>query len=160
MSAQVKTAGTLTGRKVLAWLIGFFLVVASVNAVFIYAGIKSWPGLVSERPYEDGLAYNRTLAVARANAALGWRAQLGYRDGQASLVLADRDGRAIDGMQVEAVFTRPVGKAAEIAVTLAALGGGRYAAPAALPLAGQWEMVVTVDGARDRFIAADRVIVK
>lgn len=160
MSARVKSTGEITGRTVLVWLIGFFIVVASVNGIFIYAGVKTWPGLVSERAYEEGLAYNRTLAAARANAALGWTARLGFGGGQASLVLADRDGRAIDGMEAEAVFTRPVGKAAEVRVTLASLGDGRYAAPVALPLAGQWDMIVTVDGARDRFIAAERVIVK
>lgn len=160
MSAQVKSDGELTGRRVLAWLIGFFVVVASVNAVFIYAGIRSWPGLVSERAYEEGLAYNRTLATARANAALGWTARLDYRDGRASLRLTDRDGRVIDGMQVEAVFTRPVGEAIELSVALPARGGGLYAAPLELPLGGQWEMVVTVDGARDRFLAAQRIIVK
>lgn len=160
MSVQAKPIRELTGRRVLACLIGFFLVVASVNAVFIYAGIRSWPGLVSEHAYEEGLAYNRTLAEARANAALGWTARLGYRDGQASLVLADRDGRAIDGMQVEAVFTRPLGKAAAISAVLVSTGGGRYVAPLALPLAGQWDMVVTVDGARDRFVAAERLIAR
>lgn len=160
MSAQVKSGGELTGRKVLAWLVGFFVVVASVNAAFIYAGLKTWPGLVSERAYEDGLAYNRTLAAARANAALGWTAKLGFSNGQAILVLTDRDGRAVDGMQVEAVFTRPVGQAAEITVALAGSGGGRYVAAVALPLAGQWDMAVTVDGARDRFFAAERVIVR
>jgi len=160
MSAQVTSGGELTGRKVLAWLVGFFVVVASVNGVFIYAGIKSWPGLVSEHSYEEGLAYNRTLAAARANAALGWTARLDYRDGQAALVLTDRDGRALDGMQVEAVFTRPLGRTAAVAATLASLGAGRYAAAVALPMPGQWEMAVTVDGARDRFLAAERVIVK
>jgi len=160
MSVQVKTGRELTGRKVLAMLVGFFLVVATVNGVFIYAGIKSWPGLVSERAYEEGLAYNRTLASARAIKAMGWSAGLSYQDGVAILVLTDRDGLVIDGMQAEAVFNRPVGRTAEIAVTLKSLGAGRYAAPVALPMPGQWEMAVTVDGARDRFVAAERVIVK
>jgi nitrogen fixation protein FixH len=160
MNVQAKSGRELTGRMVLAWLVGFFLVVATVNGVFIYAGVKSWPGLVSEHSYEEGLAYNRTLAAVRANAALGWSARLDYRAGQAVLTLTDRDGRAIDGMQVEAVFTRPLGQTAEIAVALPARGGGRYSAAVALPLAGQWEMAVTVDGARDRFQATERLIVK
>ncbi len=160
MSARVETGRQITGRKVLAMLIGFFIVVASVNGVFIYVGITTWPGLVTDRAYEEGLAYNRTLAAARANAAMGWSARLDYQGGTAGMTLTDRDGLAIDGMQVEAVFSRPVGKAAEIAVTLKSLGAGRYAAPVALPMPGQWDMAVTVDGARDRFIAAERVIVK
>ncbi len=160
MSAQVKSGRELTGRRVLAWLVGFFLVVASVNAVFIYAGIRSWPGLVSEHSYEEGLAYNQTLAAVRANAAMGWVARLDYRDGQATLTLTDRDGRAVDGMQVEAVFTRPVGQTAEVAAALRSRGGGRYAAAVALPMPGQWEMAVTVDGARDRFHATERMVVK
>ncbi len=160
MSVQVNSGRELTGRTVLAWLVGFFVVVASVNGVFIYAGIKSWPGLVSEHSYEEGLAYNQTLAAARANAAMGWTARLDYRDGRAMLMLTDRDGRALDGMKVEAVFTRPLGQTAEVATTLSSFGGGRYAAAVALPMPGQWEMAVTVDGARDRFRATERVIVK
>lgn len=53
------------GRIVLITLLGFFLVVACVDAVFVYKALKSNSGLVVENPYEMGLNYNEIIEQAR-----------------------------------------------------------------------------------------------
>ena len=35
---------TLTGRRVLAMLVGFFLLIFTVNGVFVYLSLSSHPG--------------------------------------------------------------------------------------------------------------------
>jgi hypothetical protein len=42
-------------------------------------------------------------------------------------------------------------------VPLAAVGAGRYGAPASVALAGQWDLVVTVDRGDDHWRSRSRV---
>ena len=75
MSNVEPTAGfRLQGRHVLFMVVGFFAVIIAVDGYFMSLAIKTFPGQVSATPFEDGLAYNRTLARHDAQARLGHRA--------------------------------------------------------------------------------------
>ena len=52
---------------------GFALVI-SVNFALIWLAVGSFSGLAEAHPYRAGLDYNQTLAAARAQEALGWKA--------------------------------------------------------------------------------------
>ena len=52
----------IRGWHVLAAMCAFFGVIIAVNAVFMTAALRTFPGEVSITPYEDGLAFNRQLA--------------------------------------------------------------------------------------------------
>ena len=101
----------LTGRKVLAIALGAFAVVAAVNAVFVVLALGSWTGLERRNAYLEGLDYNRTLARAEAQRALGWRLdwQLQAADGGQvlELRLRDADDRPVTGVEVKAEWRRP-----------------------------------------------------
>lgn len=53
------------GRLFLLVIIGFFLVVASVDAFFIYKALSTHSGVVAENAYEIGLNYNDVIAEAK-----------------------------------------------------------------------------------------------
>jgi len=55
----------------LAFVAGF-AVVAAANGALIYEAFRSQPALVTAKSYEEGRAYNRELAAAARQAALGW----------------------------------------------------------------------------------------
>lgn len=148
------------GRKVFYVLIAFFGAVIAVNGVFVYLALASWNGLTSRNAYEEGLAYNRTIEHIRAQAGLGWRFDIGYRDDQAVVAVLDRDGRPLDGLRLRVQFVRPTSEGNDLTVALNAEGGGRYAAAAALPLPGQWDMVVDAEGASGTFRAVKRILVR
>ncbi len=138
------------------FLAGFLLVVA-VNGVMIWFAASTWPGLVTERPYDRGIAYNRNLEAAAAMAALGWSTRLVARtsgEGGRELLLEarDREGAPLSGLRVEGRLERPLEPGAERELRLEAVGAGLYrAALGALP-AGQWQ-------ARLRLVRGDEILV-
>ena len=123
----------------------FFLVVFAVNGVMIWLALASWTGLETTNPYERGLAYNRALEAARAQAALGWWAdfrfeQTGARRGRIELDLRGRDGEPLQAAKVDALLVRPTEEGHDLALDLSESGSGRYVGLVELPLAGQWEV--------------------
>jgi nitrogen fixation protein FixH len=66
----------LTGPKILLILFGFFGTIMAVNFVMAYYAIHTFSGMQTEKPYESGLAYNRAIAEAKAQSALGWKVDI------------------------------------------------------------------------------------
>lgn len=147
----------LTGRRVLAYLVAAFLVVIAVNVAFVVLALGTWSGLSVEQPYERGIKYNQTIEIDHAALALGWSADAVYDGRVISLDLRDKAGAPIDGAAVLARIERPAVEGHDIEVPLAAIGAGRYAAPASVPMAGQWYLVVTVDRGADHWRSRSRV---
>lgn len=65
-----------TGWHMLAVLVGGFGVVIAVNLYMASVAIGSFSGVVVPNSYVASQNYNRWLAEARAQQALGWQAQL------------------------------------------------------------------------------------
>lgn len=130
------------------WLfVAFFAVVVSVNGVMLYFALSTWTGLETEDHFRKGIAYNRDLAGARAQAERGWQVDSlftpsGSRAGQIDLIFRDRDGQPLDGLRAEVTFVRPTSSGKDFATRLAPLGEGRYTAQITLPLPGQWDAQV------------------
>ena len=140
----------------IAFIVGFILVIA-VNAVLIVLASSSFSGLETAGAYEKGLAYNATLGAARAQAALGWQAELEIKPqaGTAaedrlfdfSVRLADSSGRPLSGERVQAFFVRPTRAGNDFSLDLAPQTSGWYGARLQPPLAGQWEVTIVASRA-------------
>jgi nitrogen fixation protein FixH len=135
------------------WLfVAFFAVVFAANGVLIYLAVDTWTGIETENHYDRGLAYNQDLAGARAQAELGWQvdialtpltpASAGDPRAELAVTLRDRDGRALADGELRARFIRPTHAGVDSEVVLRNLGGGRYGGEVAVPLPGQWDVVV------------------
>jgi nitrogen fixation protein FixH len=146
--------------RALYWLVGGFAIVLAVNGLFVYLALASWNGLVTDNAYERGLAYNRTLAQVRAEAARGWRIEIDYAEGMAAVRVRDAEGRALNGLDVEVRFVRPTHEGYDSTIALAGRGEGRYAAAAPLPLPGQWDMLVVARDREGPVHASRRVVVR
>ncbi|NQU62257.1 MAG: FixH family protein [Rhodospirillales bacterium] len=136
----------ITGRMVLFAVAGLFGVFLAANGALVFFALDSWPGLSTDKPYEKGLAYNRTLEAARKQAALGWRSTLSF-DGAAKAgttrVRIEAPGEApITGLKARVTFRRPVKEGFDVIVDLKETAPGLYAALTALPLAGNWHAVI------------------
>lgn len=144
----------LTGRGVLAWLLGFFAVVFLANAVFIYLAMTSWTGLEVESSYKAGQAYQGEIDAASRQAALGWNVELSVErgaPGEVSLRVAARDagGAPLTGLAVSARLQRPTFRAQDITVSLVEGEIGVYAARVAGVAPGQWVVRLAAEGAGD-----------
>ncbi len=132
---------------------GFFAVVFCVDTTMAYFASHSLTGLTTQHAYEEGLEYNQDIAMAKAQAALGWTVSPTVAPaagtGPAALVAVtyhDHDGKPVDGMTVEALVSRPTMIGYEQKVSLLPQGDGRYGTTVALPMAGEWDMDVVATG--------------
>jgi nitrogen fixation protein FixH len=135
----------LTGRKVMALLAGFFGVMLLANFIMARAAIKTFSGLDKDNPYDSGLAYNRDIAAAKAQAALGWSVELTRTpDGPATQLTAtvkDKAGQPVTGLDVSMHFLHPATSKFDRDTAAGAIAEGVYAAAAELA-PGRWEVEV------------------
>lgn len=166
VQSDMKDPKAITGRTVLAWLLGFFAVVFAANAVFIYLALGSFPGVVVESSYEAGQAYNSEIAAARAQAELNWQVateivRTGAEGGKLVVTAADADGTPLYGVTLNALLRNPVHEGADVAVTLTADGGGRYVGTVDGLANGNWTLILEIeqDGTR-KFRSENRFFLK
>jgi len=163
---NMKDPKAITGKTVLAWLLGFFGVVFAANAVFIYLALGSFPGVVVESSYEAGQAYNQEIAAAKAQADLNWQVTSELvRDGDAGgklvVTAKDANGAPLYGVELNAMLRNPVHDDADMRVTFNADGGGRYVGEVDELASGNWTLVLLIsrDGER-KFKSENRIFVK
>jgi nitrogen fixation protein FixH len=123
-------------------------VVIAVNVVMAVIAISTFAGLETEDHYRKGLAYNRNLAAAQAQAARGWQMRVEFaaaataadqHQGEIAAVFTDRTGQPLDRLTVEATLIRPTHAGADLSLPLEYVGGGRYRGAVTVPMPGQWD---------------------
>lgn len=168
-----ETGFRLTGWHVLAMLVTFFLIVASVNAYMLTMAVSTMSGLDGRNRndrngYDTSQNFNREeIAAARAQAARQWqsdaRLELKGRMLNLAVTFRDREGRAVEGVGVTALLAHPAQRRLDRAITLAPRGNGTYAAEIDSVDAGAWGLVLEArsqDGAERLFLSRHRVILK
>ncbi len=143
--AMAATERQLTGWHVLAMLVAFFGVRLGVNLTLAYFANSTWSGLVVANGYVASQSFDKDLARARAQEALGWKVGFSFERDSIRLSFADAQGSAIDKLAITGKLERTVTDKQDQALTFTALGGGAYAAPAALT-GGVWEVEVDARG--------------
>ncbi|SNB65937.1 Nitrogen fixation protein FixH [Rhodoblastus acidophilus] len=137
----------LTGRKVLLILIGFFGVMLAVNFYMARAAIKTHPGLDIAHPYDAGVAYNKEIAAAKAQEALGWTVDLSRVVQGAvtaiTVTVKDRDGRPVNDLVASLHFVYPATSRLDQVVVVGSVADGVYAGAAELQR-GHWEVEVVL----------------
>lgn len=134
---------TFTGWHMAGIMVAFFAVVMAVNFYMAAQASRTFGGVVVENSYVASQHYNRWLAEARAQEALGWAARTEVLDdGRVSVVLTGQ-GKPLDGASVTVTATHPLGRIAPRRLSLEALGGGRYRAAEPL-LPGRWQLLIEV----------------
>lgn len=129
--------GSFSKNKwVLFAFLGFFGVIFAVNAVFIYSALSSQTGVVTEKPYEKGLAYNDTLQQAKNQPKINEKAS--YDNAVLRWLLRDEAGRHIKNAVVTARLVRSVKEGYDFDVEMAYKGDGVYEVSLDLPLKGAW----------------------
>jgi nitrogen fixation protein FixH len=133
----------LTGRLVIGTFIAGFLIVIAANGIMAYFAVSTFTGVTTAEPYTRGLRYNRELAAADAQAALGWKVEAefrahGERRGELIVTVADRAGAPV-AAEGEVQFVRPVERGMDFAAALSERERGRLSAGIEFPRAGQWE---------------------
>ncbi len=164
------TVGKRGKDRWIPWVFaGALFFVVCVNMGLVYAALSTAPGVVSDHPYEEGIAYDEALARAKAQEALGWHAATSLdlalssageaRNGKLVLDLTDRSGAPLADANVEARLVRPVGSREVTRLHLVEAGAGRYAAPLAT-YPGRWDLHLVARRGSDSFVMTQRITIE
>jgi nitrogen fixation protein FixH len=164
-SLNPKRPRELTGRTVLLCFIGFFGVVAAVNAIMIRAAVTTFAGTETSSAYRAGLAYKDDEAAAASQARLNWQVDgriARAPSGEAVLTvdLRDMNQAPVYGIDVAARLAHPLNAQLDrsVALSRAADGSFRGATEAA---AGQWTLTLEVTRNGDRvYRSRTRLVLK
>lgn len=124
------------GTWVLMCFVLFFSIVVGVNVVFIRTALNTHSGVVTEQPYEKGLAFNTQLQEARLQPNLQQVAS--FENGVLRWSLKDDAGNPLDA-EVSARLMRPVKSGYDFDVVLNKVDAGVYEVVLELPFKGQWK---------------------
>jgi nitrogen fixation protein FixH len=166
VQSNMKDPKAISGKTVLAWLLGFFGVVFVANAIFIYLALGSFPGVVVESSYEAGQAYNEEIAAAKAQAELNWQVSSEFvrtsdQDGKLVVTAKDAQGTPLYGVALHALMRNPVHDDTDVKIDFTADGGGRYVGTVEKLADGNWTLILEIeqDGER-KFRSENRIFVK
>lgn len=160
--ARVEDPGMTKRDRLIPWyFVAFFVVVAILDGIFVYVATSTHTGVVTERAYDKGLAYNETVAAAEAQKQLGWQAEVALgTDRVLSFTLTDESGQPLGGAAVKATFMRPTQDGMDFVAELAESADGVYTAQVDFPVDGLWDVrVFAIEGGQD-FQFHQRLVVK
>lgn len=145
------TKGKITGRKVLFAMIGFFGVIAAVDGIMIYQAVSTFGGLETKDAYRKGIAYNQRIKNFEAQDQLGWTDSVVFEETSGVIVatLKDRDGKALDGVYLSGVVSRPATNQFDQNVAFEFKGDGRYVASVAGLGKGTWTVELSARTSRN-----------
>ena len=144
MSESRDSEYRLTGRFVLLAIISFFVVVMGVNGIMAYLAVETFSGIQSEKPYENGLAFNRDIARARVQDAQGWNVSEEISrspSGEVSIdmSIADSSNQIVVGLTVASILKSPVDSRIDCKLVLTDQMNGHYTGVTQC-VAGQWDV--------------------
>ncbi|WP_373504435.1 FixH family protein [Aestuariivirga sp.] len=140
------TEKQLTGKHVLAMLVAFFGVIVGVNFLMAYLANSTWSGLVVANGYVASQSFDKDLAKARAQEALGWKVEFSHAGDRLRITFEDAQATKLDGLVITGDLERTVTDTQDQKLTFTAIGPGVYSAPAKLA-PGVWE--VEIDASSD-----------
>jgi nitrogen fixation protein FixH len=141
-------------------MIGALGFVILVNAYMIYDAYSTFPGVAGQDGFDLSNAYQRVLATAQQQAALGWQIEAGVtNDRFPELLLTDRTGAPLAATAITAQAERPVGPADSTTLIFQSVGGGRYRAGTSL-FSGQWDIMMAVHADGRAYNVTRRLVVK
>ena len=142
--------------------LGFITLLAPL-APMAYFAVHTLPGVVTDKAYEEGLAYNKAIAAGTQQKALGWQGELSCdstapNGTKASYVLRDAQGNPVDQAAVRLWMVRPVQGGMDRNLEMIAQGDGRYEATIPLPARGVWDLRVSATLQDKNFQTEKRVV--
>lgn len=146
--------------------VGMFAIVIAVNGTLAYFATSTFTGLETEGAYDKGLTYNQNLALAKAQAELGWTVDTNAEPIAGSVpkvaltvTYKDRSGKPVEGLEVSVRMIRPTTKGYDHDVTLEPMGKGAYGIVHDLPLKGVWDMDLAAIGKDVSYQHAKRIVI-
>lgn len=141
-------------------LIVAMAMVFAVNGYMIYDALTTFPGIAGQDGFDLSNNYNRVIATAQQQAALGWQIKADVTATHYPVLrLTDRNGAPLPAAVIDAQAERPLGSPDTTTLTFQPIGDGGFQANTTL-FSGQWDIMLTVHAEGRLYSATRRVIVK
>jgi nitrogen fixation protein FixH len=144
----------LTGWRTLGIAVACFSVIFAVNGYMAYSAVSTFTGETEPSPYEHGLAYEKDIVAAKAQAARGWSVSghVARDDSGAAAIeiqMQDSSGMPLTGLGVTARLVSPANVKFDTTTALAESAPGVYAGRIVVrPGPWDFEIEATQGGAR------------
>ncbi len=145
------------------WIIAAGMsVVIAVNIGMVSFALHTFPGKASGgEGFDLSNRYNAVIERSQEQAALGWTIDAKTDEtGHPALSLTDASGKALTGARINATAERPVGEARRTRLAFHETTPGHYASDVALPLPGQWIVLLNASADSHDVAATRRVLVR
>src|SRR5512146_1356947 len=142
----------MTMRFYIAILVTVCILALAATIGTITVGTRSFEGIVVDKPYETGLAWDE---AERQKAKLGWKVDVEgtrFRTGENELIIdaVDRSGKPLADAVVTATVSRPSTRDLDKTYAAVRQKSGRYRALIVFPLYGAWDITIDVSRGNDR----------
>ena len=136
----------ITGRHVLIGLVIFFGIMFAANGVLVYLAVTTYEGADNPNAYQEGLDYNRRIAIAEAQSELGWTHAIKMAETRRlQLILRDKDGQPVHGVSLKGKIRRPVGDTTPALLQFSQDENGLFAAEVDALAPGNWIVSVVAE---------------
>lgn len=141
-------------------LIAAMGLVFAVNGYMVYDALETFPGQAGQDGFDLSNEYQRVLATAQQQAALGWKIEADATPTRIPVLhLTDRSGAPLAADAIDARAERPVGPTEATVLLFKPVADGRFQADKSL-FSGQWDIMLTVRADGRQYSATRRVVVK
>lgn len=144
----------MSGRRVWWYFVAFFGVIAAVNATMVTIAIRTHSGVVTEHPYEKGLAYNAVVDAEKKQEALGWKSRITYENAALHFTVWDKNNQPLTPDSAKATITRPTQQGMDFKSDLTG-----ESTPITFPAPGLWEVRVDAVHAGAHYQQSQRIVV-
>lgn len=145
------------GRFIPWYIVAFFLGQTVLFAWFTHVAVSTHTGLVTERAYEKGLSYNRTIESARRQEDMGFTSEIVRNRKTVSFILKDNKGNIVPDAKVTLYLFRPVQEGMDSQFTLS-FNENAYEAEITPPLPGLWEVRILAKMKNGNYQSSKRVV--
>jgi nitrogen fixation protein FixH len=146
------------------YIVGFFVAFMLLLSWFAWVAVKGYTGEVTKDAYKKGLAYNRVIAKAEEQEALGWKGALQVvalgREARVTFTLKDKQDQPVKDGIVNLRCYRPTQASNDAELTLKPDGTGQYTGDVTLAWPGLWEMHVSALAGGHEFQLAKNVVLQ
>ena len=164
-TATQRAPRQVTGTTVLICFVGFFGIVATVNAIMMHAAITTFAGTETSSSYKAGLAYKQEEAAASAQAALNWQVDgrmVRTSSGESVLTVDVKDPTQapVYGIDISARLTHPLNARLDHDISLSRTPNSNFRGVTEAS-AGQWTLIIEVARGGERvYRTKSRVVLK
>jgi nitrogen fixation protein FixH len=133
-------------------------------APMAYLSVHTLPGVVTDKAYEEGIAYNKAIAAGAQEQALGWHGDIALEyamptsTGIILYTLTDAKGKPVGDASVHAWLVRPVQGGMDRDRDMTSQGDGRYRATFDIPARGVWDVRISATRDNVNFQSERRIV--